>query len=93
MLTKEQFVTKYSEIYGATKKEAKKNLEEVLYVMQRAIIEDGGFNFVGVMKAEKIYKEARESRNPQTGEQVMVPAKYKVKAKFSEKFVAMMNKQ
>ncbi len=40
---------------------------------------------------ERVYKEERTARNPQTGETIIVPAKYSVKCKVGKKLKDAVN--
>ena len=53
--------------------------------------EDGGVDFYGFMKIEKVHKEAGTARSPQTGETIAIPAKDVPKAKFSSRFKKAVN--
>lgn len=91
MLNKKEFVTKYAETYELTKKQAEKNIEEVIDMIQRAVVEDDGVNFYGVMCFKKAIQPARQCRNPQTGELMTCAEKVIPKVAFSPKFKATVN--
>lgn len=91
MITKNDLITKYAETYEISKKQAKQNIEEVIDMIQKAVIEDGGVDFYGFMKIEKVHKEAGTARSPQTGETIAVPEKDVPKAKFSSRFKKAVN--
>lgn len=91
MITKNDLITKYAETYEISKKQAKQNIEEVIDMIQKAVIEDDGVDFYGFMKIEKVHKEAGTARSPQTGETIAVPEKDVPKAKFSSRFKKAVN--
>lgn len=80
-MNKTEFVTKYAEVAGHTKKEAEKCYNAFIEVFTQGLAEDGEVNLAGFVKATKVHKEATTARNPKTGEEVQVPAKNVVKLK------------
>ena len=91
MLNKNELIDKYASAYDIHKTEAKKNIDEVIDMIQRAVIEDGGVDFYGFMKIEKAHKDESTARNPLSGEKVVVAAKDVPKAKFSSRFKKAVN--
>lgn len=91
MITKNDLITKYAETYEISKKQAKQNIEEVIDMIQKAVIEDGGVDFYGFMKIEKVHQPEKERRNIQTGEMMLCAAKDVPKAKFSSRFKKAVN--
>lgn len=86
MMNKEQMVVMYAKTYEISKKQAKQNIEEVIAMIQKAVIEEGGVDFYGFMKIEKVTQPARERVNPATGDKIMCEEKFVPKAKFSSRF-------
>lgn len=91
MVNKNELINRYSKLSCVTKDEAKNIIEDVIDLIKTAIIEDGGIDFHGFMKIEKVHKAESEARNPVTGEKVLVSAKDVPKAKFSNKFKKEVN--
>lgn len=91
MLNKEDFIRKYAETYELSKRQAKQNVEEMLDMIQKVIVEDDGVNFYGIMAFKKAKQVARQCRNPQTGEMMVSPEKDIPKVTFSPKFKAAVN--
>ena len=60
--------------------------EDFIAAVQKAVIEEGGVDFYGFMKIEKVLKPASKAKNPATGEEIDVPEKFVPKAKFSSRF-------
>lgn len=65
-----------------------KDAKEIMQVMGDTIVahmkdEDGVCPFAG-MKFVAVYKDARKTRNPQTGEMMTVPAKYAPRVRFGK---------
>ena len=86
-MTKKEFVEKYAEKTGMTKKDSAAAVDAFFEVMSDALKSDDKVVFPGVFKAEVTERAARTGRNPQTGEEVVIPAKKAVKAKFSDKLL------
>lgn len=91
MVNKNELINRYSKLNCVTKDESKNIIEDVIDLIKTAIIEDGGIDFHGFMKIEKVHKAESEARNPVTGEKVLVAAKDVPKAKFSNKFKKEVN--
>ena len=91
MINKDGFVKMMAAEAGQSQRECKENLELVIDMIQKAVIEDGGVDFYGFMKIEKVHKEATTARSPKDGSVINVPAKNVPKAKFSKRFKAAIN--
>ena len=91
MINKETFIAKYAEMHDVPKSQAKIIVNNMIDTMQSAVIEDGGVDFYGFMKIEKVHKEAGTARSPQTGETIAIPEKDVPKAKFSTRFKKAVN--
>ena len=91
MIKKDDFVKMMAAETGKSQRECKENLELVIDMIQKAVIEDGGVDFYGFMKIEKVHKEAGTARSPQTGETIVVPEKDVPKVKFSTRFKKAVN--
>lgn len=91
MLNKDGFVKMMATETGKSQRECKENLELVIDMIQKAVIEDGGVDFYGFMKIEKVHQPEKERRNIQTGEMMMCAAKDVPKAKFSSRFKKAVN--
>lgn len=85
-MNKTEFIAKFAEVLGTTKKEAKEITERFIKIAKEAVIEEGCLDLAGFIKLEKVHKEARECINPQTKETMMTAPKDVPKAKFSAKF-------
>ena len=79
-MTKKEFVDKYAAKIGdTTKKEAERFLGAFLETVEESLAAGEPVAFVGWGKWEVIKREAREVRNPQTGDKMKVAAKKVVK--------------
>ena len=81
-MTKKEFVDLYAEkAKFETKAEAERKLNTVLDLFEEVLIKGDDINFVGWGKFEVKETAARTGRNPQTGEEIAIPAKKVVKFK------------
>ena len=72
-LTKSQIVAGVAEKTGITKKQAGLALETLVNMAYKGA--KNGFTVPGLGKLVLINRKARMGRNPQTGEQIKIPAK------------------
>lgn len=79
-MNKGEFVDELAEKTGFTKKDSKKALDSTLEVITESLEEGEEVMFTGFGKFEPRARKATERINPQTGEEIDVPAK--VVAKF-----------
>lgn len=86
MINKETFTRNLAAETGRTIKECKEFTEDFIAAVQKAVIEEGGVDFYGFMKIEKVLKPAGKARNPKDGSIVEFKEKYVPKAKFSSRF-------
>ncbi len=86
-MTKAEFVVKYAEKTGMSKKDAAKAVNAFFEVTADALKAGDKVVFPGVFKAEVSKRAARTGRNPFTGEEIKIPAKKVVKAKLSDKIL------
>lgn len=86
-MTKAEFVEKYAEKTGFSKKDAAAAVNAFFEVTADALRAGDKVVFPGLFKAEVSERAARTGRNPQTGEEMHIPAKKVVKAKLSDKLL------
>ncbi len=86
-MTKSEFVKKYAEKTGMTKKAAAEAVDAFFEVTAEALKAGDKVVFPGTFKAEVAERKARTGRNPFTGEEIEIPAKKTVKAKLSDKLL------
>ena len=86
-MTKTEFVVKFAEKTGMSKKDAAKAVTAFFEVTADALKAGDKVVFTGVFKAEVKERAARTGRNPITGAEVDIPAKKTVKAKFSDRLL------
>ena len=86
-MTKAEFVVKFAEKTGLSKKDAAKAVNAFFEVTADALKAGDKVVFPGAFKAEVSERKARTGRNPMTGKEITIPAKKVVKVKFSDKLL------
>ena len=86
-MTKAEFVVKFAEKTGMSKKDAANAVNAFFEVTADALKAGDKVVFPGTFKAEVSERKARTGRNPITGETLNIPAKKIVKAKLSDKIL------
>lgn len=86
-MTKAEFVVKFAEKTGMSKKDAANAVNAFFEVTADALKAGDKVVFPGTFKAEVSERKARTGRNPITGESINIPAKKTVKAKLSDKLL------
>ena len=80
-MTKKDFVKKYAEKTGTSLKVAEEFVEAFMTTVEDAMLSKETVQFVGWGTFEPTHSEAREGRNPATGETVQIAAKNGIKFK------------
>lgn len=78
-MTKSQFMVMVGEMFGLSKKDAGEKWDAFVAMALKEVKSDGEFNLPGLGKLVKKRREARQGRNPLTGESISIPAKTVVK--------------
>ena len=86
-MTKAEFVEKFAEKTGFSKKDAAAAVDAYHEVVADAMKAGDKVVIPGVLKVEVTERAARTGRNPRTGEEMEIPAKKSIKAKFSDKLL------
>jgi DNA-binding protein HU-beta len=73
-LNKAELITSISEKSGLTKKDAEKALNSFVESVQEALVQRDKVQLVGFGTFEVRERGARKGRNPQTGEEIEIPA-------------------
>lgn len=73
-MNKQELVSVVAEKTGFTKKDLTLILEEFLGAMTDALVEGNEVSLFGFGKFEISTRDSRNARNPQTGEEILVPA-------------------
>lgn len=74
-LTKSQFMTALAETWGLSKKEAEEHYDQFVGLLYKEIGRSGEIMLPGLGKFAKKHRNARQGRNPMTGEAIKIPAK------------------
>ncbi|TDT72603.1 DNA-binding protein HU-beta [Hypnocyclicus thermotrophus] len=92
-MNKKEFVALFAEKGNfESKAEAERKLDVLLKTIEESLVNGDEINFVGWGKFEVQEKPARKGRNPQTGEEIEIPAKKVVKFKPGKKLADKVNK-
>jgi len=83
-MTKTQVVSYMAEKSNISKKESAAILEELADLAVKETKRAGQFVIPGIGKLVKSHRKARKGRNPQTGEEIQIPAKTVVKFRVSK---------
>ena len=86
-MTKVEFVVKFAEKTGMSKKDAAKAVNAFFEVAADALKDGDKIVFPGTFKAEVTERKERKGRNPITGKEITIPAKKSIKDKFSDKLL------
>ena len=90
-MTKQNLVNYMAEETGMTKADATRALDAVLNGIVKGLKEEGKVTLTGFCTFTKQHKEARQGRNPRTGEKVEIPARNAVSIKAGAKLKDAMN--
>ena len=81
-MSKSQIATHLAEKFGFTKKTANSVLDEIATLAYKEAKK--GFTIPGIGKLVVVRRKARKGRNPQTGEEIHIPAKTVLKFRISK---------
>lgn len=74
-LTKSQLMTTLGETWGLSKKDAEEHYDLFVGMLYKEIARAGEIMLPGLGKFAKKHRNARQGRNPMTGETIQIPAK------------------
>ncbi len=74
MANKKDLTNRVAETLEVSKAEAKKLIDVLLEEVSGALVEDGEVNLTPLGKFVVVERAARKGRNPQTGEELDIPA-------------------
>lgn len=83
-MTKSELLQALAEKLGKTKKEVTEMLEAVAEMAYAETKKNGEFTLPGLGKLVKKRRDARQGRNPATGETIQIPAKTVVKFRLAK---------
>lgn len=90
-MTKKDFIDKYAEKIGESKKKTTELVEAFLGVVEESLVEGNNVQFVGWGTFDVKQTKERQGRNPKTGEAITIPAKKAVKFKAGKKLADKVN--
>jgi DNA-binding protein HU-beta len=85
-MTKSQLVQKLAETADLSKKQADTVLQTLVEVTVAAVRKGDPVKIPGLGTFRKVQTKARMGRNPQTGEQIKIPARKKVRFSVAKTF-------
>lgn len=74
-------VREYSKKYGCSLSEAEELVKKTLDVMTDAIVNNGGFSYIGQFTIETVQRKERIGRNPATREEFTIPSTVSLRIK------------
>lgn len=84
-MSKKEFVEAFALKTGESKKRSEELVNDFLKLVEESLVKGQEVQFVGWGTFSTKEKEARVGRNPQTGEEISIPAKRVVKFKVGKK--------
>lgn len=90
-MTKTDLVNYMAEEAGLTKADAARALDAFMSGVTKGLKEEGKVTLTGFFTFSAEKKEAKEGRNPRTGETVKIPARVAVKGKAGSKLKEALN--
>jgi len=76
---------------GATKATIERALNQLARIVAAELVESGEITLPGIGKLHVADVEARKGRNPQTGEEIYIPAKKRVKFRAAKELADHVN--
>ena len=90
-MTKQNLVNYIAEEAGLTKADAARALDAFMNGIVKGLKKEGKVTLTGFCTFAKQHKEARQGRNPRTGETVTIPARNAVSIKAGSKLKDALN--
>ncbi|MBR2708476.1 MAG: HU family DNA-binding protein [Bacilli bacterium] len=90
-MTKQNLVNYIAEEAGLTKADAARALDAFMNGIVKGLKDEGKVTLTGFCTFAKQHKEARQGRNPRTGEAVTIPARNAVSIKAGSKLKDALN--
>jgi len=92
-MTKEELVTKLADMAGTTKKAANTIVDGLVAEITRALSKGDRIVLPGLGTFSVVKRAKRKGRNPQTGEEITIPASKVAKFKAAPKLKDAINKK
>jgi len=90
-MTKKEFVDKVAQETGLSKKDAAKAVDSIFEILKESLAEGDKVTILGFGTFSVVLRPERKGRNPQTGEEMMIPEKRVPKFKASSNLIATIN--
>lgn len=90
-MTKQSLVNYVAEEAGLTKADATKALDAVMNGITEGLKSEKKVTLTGFATFTAVHKDAREGRNPRTGEKVQIPARTAINIKAGSKLKDALN--
>ena len=79
MMNKSELIERVAELTGMTREEATRAVNAILEEISQTLSQGGSVNLLGFGKFSAIRQAARMGRNPKTGEEIEIRAKFRPK--------------
>ena len=90
-MNKTQFIDSLADRLDCSKAEGGRILDAVLETFEEGLVQFDGVTIVGWGALKKVRREAREGRNPRTGEKIQIKAANQVKFSAGSKLKEAVN--
>jgi DNA-binding protein HU-beta len=78
-MTKSELLQQLADKLGKTRKEVSEFMDAMVEMAYSVTKKEGEFTIPGLGKLQKKHRDARQGRNPATGETIQIPAKTVIK--------------
>ncbi len=78
-MTKSELLQQLADKLGKTRKEVSEIMDTIVEMAYAVTKKEGEFTIPGLGKLQKKHRDARQGRNPATGETIQIPAKTVIK--------------
>jgi DNA-binding protein HU-beta len=78
-MTKSELLQQLADKLGKTRKEMSEIMDAIVEMAYTVTKKEGEFTIPGLGKLQKKHRDARQGRNPATGETIQIPAKTVIK--------------
>jgi DNA-binding protein HU-beta len=78
-MTKSELLQQLADKLGKTRKEVSEIMDTIVETAYAVTKKEGEFTIPGLGKLQKKHRDARQGRNPATGETIQIPAKTVIK--------------
>jgi len=90
-MTHKELIREFAEKASISQKKAGEYLESLESIVYENMADEGGVKLFNGMTVTRSYKNAREGRNPATGEAITIAGRYSPKVKFGERAKGFAN--